>query len=409
MTVSDFLTPGLGEPKVPVGRWIALQAELLRDAVRRGVPAATDVLRFAGLIQAPDSEFDGDRALDVETARLAVAKYHGYPDLADALAHGDDQVDTRFEAAADAIHAGDLDTLRRLLDAESVLVRMRSPFPHRQTLLHHVAANGIEVERQGPSPGNAVDILRLLIDRGADPDATCDSYGGGNGATTLCLLVSSAWPAAAGVQAALVEELCGRGARVNGIDDDGLPLWTAISFGYTDAAEALARCGARVDNLCFAAALGDLEAVGGYFDINGDLRDDVPPVERVGAGGPDLEPDRIIEYALIWAAAHDRPPVVKYLLTKNPDLGVSEPCFHATALGAARYYENQEIVAILEPITRAGVAQNGRPLTLTIPSGSRAPAVSGRHIVTPAPEISTTPSGWSTSTGARTSAKPCRR
>jgi hypothetical protein len=148
-------------------------------------------------------------------------------------------------------------------------------------------------------------------------DATCDSYGGGSGATTLCLLVSSAGPAAAGVQEALVEALCRGGARVDGIDDDGLPLWTAISFGYTAAAEALARSGARVDNLCFAAALGDLETVRAYLGTDGVLRDDVVPVERIGAHGPKLVPDRIVEYSLIWAAAHDRRRVVEYLLTRS--------------------------------------------------------------------------------------------
>jgi hypothetical protein len=304
---------------------------------------------FAGL---PVDEVVAGRVLDAGTARLAIAKDHWYRDLEDALAHGHDHVDTRFEAAADAIHAGDFDTLRRLLDAESALVGMRSPFPHRQTLLHHVAANGIEVERQvGDSPRNAVDILRLLIAHGAQPDATCDSYGGGNGATTLCLLVSSAGPAAAGVQAALVEELCQSGAQVNGIDDDGLPLLIAIRFGYTEAAEALVRCGARVDNLCFAAALGDLEAVRGCFDSDGGLRADVPPFMRIGARDPKLEPDRMLEYALIWAAAHDRRAVVEYLLTKNPDLDVAEPGFDVTALGAARYFGNHEIVALLEPAT----------------------------------------------------------
>jgi ankyrin repeat protein len=352
MTVTGFLTPTVEERKVPVDRWIALQAELLRDAVGRGVPAAVAVVRFADLLpEAPGGDVDGARALDLDAARLAIAKDHWYPGLADVLTHAHDQVDTRFEAAADAIHAGHLHTLRELLDAEPALVRMRSPFLHRQTLLHHVAANGIEVERQARSPTNAVDILRLLIERGADPDATCDSYGGGSGTSTLCLLVSSAGPAAAGVQAGLVEELCRSGARVNGIDDDGLPLWTAISFGYAAAAEALARSGARVDNLCFAAALGDLEAVRGYFDADGDLRDDIPPIGRVGASGQKLEPNRIIEYALIWAAGHDRRPVVEYLLTKNPDLGATEPCFHATALGAARYFENHDVVALLEPVT----------------------------------------------------------
>jgi ankyrin repeat protein len=332
--------------EVPVQQWIVLQAELLRDAVAHGDPAATDVLRFAGML--PDAQ---GGHLDRDTARQAIAKDHGYTDWADALAHGQDTVDTRFEAAADAIHAGDLDTLRRLLDGQPELAVMRSPFPHRQTLLHHVAANGIETERQLPSPANAVDVLRLLIERGADPDATCDSYGGGNGATTMCLLVSSMHPAVAGTQAGLVEELCRSAARVNGIDDDGLPLWTAITYGYTSAAEALARCGARVDNLCFAAALGDLDAVRGYFDTHGGLRAGVALPERIGALGPMLASELVVEYALIWAAAHDRRQVVEFLLTKNPDLRATEPCFHATALGAARYHGQDQMVALLEPLT----------------------------------------------------------
>jgi hypothetical protein len=346
---SGFLTPIVKDQKVPVHRWIGLQAELLRDANSRGDAAATAVLHFAGL--SPSASDGYADPLDADSARLAIAKDHWYPDLGEALAHGNDEVDTRFEAAADAIHAGDLGHLRRLLDADPALVRMRSPFPHRQMLLHHIAANGIEVERQLHSPHNAVDILRLLIERGAEIDATCDSYGGGSGATTMCLLVSSSGPAVAGVQAALVETLCRSGARVNGLDDDGLPLWTAITFGYTAAADALARCGARVDNLCFAAALGDLDAVRGYFGTDGLLRDDVAPVGRLGAHGPKLAPDRVVEYSLIWAAAHHRRQVVEYLLTKNPDLRVTEPRFHATALGVARYFENNEIVALLEPIT----------------------------------------------------------
>jgi hypothetical protein len=32
--------------------------------------------------------------------------------------------------------------------------------------LHHVAANGIEVERQLQSPPNATQVMRLLLDRG---------------------------------------------------------------------------------------------------------------------------------------------------------------------------------------------------------------------------------------------------
>lgn len=343
MTALDFLTPQVDAAEVPVQEWITRQAQLLRDAVARGDRAATDVLRFA--------DTTPTAVLDADTARLAIAKDHWYADWADVLAHGHAMVDTRFEAAADAIQAGDVDLLRRLLDAQPALVTMRSPFPHRQTLLHHVAANGIESERQIRSPANAVDVLRLLIEHGADPDATCDSYGGGNGATTLCLLVSSAGPAAAGVEEPLVEQLCRGGARADGIDDDGLPLWTAILSGHTAGAAALARSGARIDNLCFAAALGDLDAVGGYFAADGRLRTDVAPLERIGAHGLALAPERVVEYALIWAAGHDRRPVVEFLLTKAPDLRVREPRFHATAVGVARYHGNDEMVALLEPLT----------------------------------------------------------
>jgi hypothetical protein len=325
---------------------MSLQAELLRAALVNGEPAAIEVLRFAGVATGTLGP-----TLDADGARLTVARDHWYADWAEAIAHGADRVDTRFETAADAIHAGDLDTLHRSLDAAPAVVRMHSPFPHHQTLLHHVAANGIEAERQLQSPPNAVEILQVLLDRGAEVDALCASYGGGPGATTLCLLVSSCVPAAAGTQVPLVEELCRAGAAVNGIGDDGLPLWTAISFGYTDAAMALARCGARVDNLCFAAALGDLDSVKTYFDADGNLRPDRAPVERIGANGPKLDPDRLIEYALIWAAAHNRLKVAKFLLTKNPDLRTTEPVFQSNALGAARYFGNKRMVALLEPLT----------------------------------------------------------
>lgn len=43
--------------------------------------------------------------------------------------------------------------------------------------------------------------------------------------------------------------------------------------------------------------------------------------------------------------------MAEFLLTKDPDLLATEPCFHATALGAARYFGNDEMVALLEPLT----------------------------------------------------------
>src|SRR6185369_12391779 len=57
-----------------------------------------------------------------------------------------------FERGADAVVAGDVDTLRDLLDETPDLARARSPRPHRATLLIYCGANGVEGERQRTPP-----------------------------------------------------------------------------------------------------------------------------------------------------------------------------------------------------------------------------------------------------------------
>jgi hypothetical protein len=345
--MSRPLVPDLDGETVPLGEVLDRQVELLQQAHRRGDRLAAELLRWLDGPHGSDEDMLAAE-LTPDRARLAIARDHGYPDWAAASRHSHDRVDTRFEAAADAIQWGELAALRALLDAHPELVRMRSPFVHHATLLHHVAANGIEIERQIQSPQNAPEIMRLLLERGAQPDASCDTYGGGRTQTTLILLVSSSVPAAAGVQAQLVMELCRGGATADGPDDDGLPLWTAITFGYTEAAEALVRCGARVDNVVFAAALGDLTAVRSYFDADGRLKPGrARSAERI-ASEPGLGADRLLDYALICAAGHGRQEVVEFLLGKGPDLSFAEPFFDSTALGAARYLGQEHIVALLQ-------------------------------------------------------------
>lgn len=346
------LVPAVDGTLVSVGEWLDRQVELLIEARCDGEWVAAELLRGTGVLQGSDEELLTAR-LEPGTAREAIARDHGYAGWTDARVHAEELIDARFEAACDAIQWGELQTLRELLDAHPELVQMRSPFVHQAMLLHHVAANGIEVERQLQSPSNAVAVARLLLERGAEPDALCLAYRPGRGQTTLCLLVSSAVPAAAGVQAAVVEELCRGGAQVEGLDDNGLPLWTAITFGYTDAAEALVRCGARVDNVVFAAALGELDAVQSYFDASGRLRSGLAGIpKRLGPSGPPAAPDRIADYALIQAAAHNQADVVEFLLTTGRDLKFREPFFDATARGVARYFGNDAIAALLDAAAR---------------------------------------------------------
>jgi len=149
-----------------------------------------------------------------------------------------------FLQAVDAIVAGDEAGLRALLQAHPALVRERAPFAHQATLLHYVAANGVEVQR---SPGNAPAVARILLEAGAEADALASVYGPED--TTMCLTVTSVHPYLAGVQASLVDVLVDHGAKVDGVAGDGGPLGCALLFGYRGAAERLALRGARVDNL----------------------------------------------------------------------------------------------------------------------------------------------------------------
>ena len=67
-----------------------------------------------------------------------------------------------FEQAVDAVISGDTETLKSLLRREPDLIRMRSSKAHRAMLIHYVAANGVEDERQS-TPVNAVRLSMRLI------------------------------------------------------------------------------------------------------------------------------------------------------------------------------------------------------------------------------------------------------
>ena len=71
-----------------------------------------------------------------------------------------------------------LRALKRILRDNPTLIRARSSREHGATLLHYVSANGVEGYRQR-TPKNIVAIARLLLDAGAEVDATADVYGGG--------------------------------------------------------------------------------------------------------------------------------------------------------------------------------------------------------------------------------------
>ncbi|HET9626709.1 MAG TPA: ankyrin repeat domain-containing protein [Kofleriaceae bacterium] len=247
-----------------------------------------------------------------------------------------------FARAVRAIIYGDVAALRAELAASPGLVHARSGAVHRATLLHYVAANGIDDALQRPVP-ESCDVARALLDAGAVVDAPCDAYEG-RFPTTLSLVVSSDHPARAGVAAPLVHLLCDAGAALDGLAGDQLPLATALLFGRVECVDALLGRGARHDNLVFAAAAGDAAWVARW------LARDPALVEHRPACFP-FEDDRaaVAEQALVFASLCGRTDVVRVLLDHGINIDATPTGSHwtATALHAAAGQGQRAVVELL--------------------------------------------------------------
>lgn len=307
-------------------------------------------------------------------ARLALARWYDFRDWGAVEAHARAVADpaspaARFESAIESVVSGDLDGLRSALAADPALGRARSarvthfdPPVHRATLLHYVAANGVEGHRQR-SPANAVAIARMLLDSGAEVNALADMYGGT--CTTMSLLVSSDHPARAGVQVALIDTLVAFGARVETTGEGNWtsPLVTALVFGFRDAAAALVRRGARVDTAAKAAGLDR------PVDLDRLLPEATPDdrhralaiaaqlghaaiVERLLDAGED--PNR---YNPKGAHAHATPlhhaalgghlDVVRLLVARGARTDIEDTIYRSTPLGWAVHGGRDEVAAVL--------------------------------------------------------------
>jgi hypothetical protein len=286
-------------------------------------------------------------------AQHLIAEAHGFASWGAFAQHveeteGRRRPDDDFERAADAVVTGDLGTLESLVRKNPSLIRARSRRVHRATLLHYVAANGVEDFRQ-MTPKNAVTVARFLLDSGAEVDAAAETYGGGYWQTTMNLLVSSAHPAAAGLMPALVDVLVDYGAAANGVADDESPVMTALDFGYGDAAETLARRGARVDNVVTASALGRLDLVRRFVVDKSTLAAGVPLVAPRWRKLPD-DPTTHIELALVWACKFARADVAEFLI----DLGVSPAAKDGYSMTALHWAAPNGMVGVVGRLLSLG-------------------------------------------------------
>jgi hypothetical protein len=254
---------------------------------------------------------------------------------------------TPFSQAVETITTGDEAGLRALLQAHPGLVRERAPLAHRATLLHYVAANGVEVQR---SPKNAPAIAHILLEAGAEADAVAQIYGDSD--TTMCLTVTSVHPYLAGVQADLVDVLIDHGAKVEGVADDGGPLGCALMFGYTQAAERLVLRGARVDNLIYAAGLGRTDVVR-HMLATGTGTDRIVRRTDDRAGRfsfPVARDADAREVALIVAAMHGRLSTVRALLDGGVNVNATPYCRQS----ALHYAANMGRAEVVEELLARG-------------------------------------------------------
>jgi hypothetical protein len=365
------------------------QAAELLEARGSGDPQAIEVFhrnhpRFLDdkIVWLPKDLQDSEirnAALDLADAQLALARWYSFQDwpaLADYVhsVHQDSAI-FQFESAIEALIAGDSETLKSLLRENPQLVRARStrrnhhdPPRHCAMLLHYLGANGVEGHRQ-KTPPNAVDIMKVVLNAGAEIDALAYLYGGG--CTTMSLLVSSCHPANAGLQVALTETLLDFGASIDGVGDTRWrsPLMTALIFGYLDTAATLARRGARIDNIAAAAGLGRLDEVKrllptsdpesrhralalsaqlGHADVVRALLDAGEDPDR-------YNPDGFHSHStpLHQAALAGRDAVVRLLVERGARLDIKDKIYQGTPLGWAEHGGKTEIANFIDSVAQA--------------------------------------------------------
>jgi ankyrin repeat protein len=146
------------------------------------------------------------------------------------------------------------------------------------------------------------------------------------------------------------------------------PLSWAVTCNAIEFAVTMTRLGAKPDLFC-AAGIGALDAVQGWFDAGGALR---PNASRTGSSRftadgtrlscpPDTEQDQISD-ALYMAARNAHASVVRFLLSKSPDLSF-RAYLGGTPLHWAFFGGSQEVVDLL---TKAGADPALRDDTLGV-------------------------------------------
>jgi uncharacterized protein len=224
----------------------------------------------------------------------------------------DDQV---AEELRSAVRAGDVEAVQRLLrnDAALATARLGSKDSGSATPLHLVT------DWPGYFP-NGPQIVELLIDAGADPNALTTSRGadtsGPGDETPLHYAASSD-------DADVAEALIDGGADIEVPNGSiGTPLANAVGYGCWHVARLLVARGARVDKAWHAAALGMLGRLDAILGSD-------PPAQDVSQ-------------AFWHACTGGQRRAAEYLLSRGADLNWEPDYAHGTPLDAASGRSTQQ-------------------------------------------------------------------
>jgi len=206
-----------------------------------------------------------------------------------------------------AVRVGDVEAIQRLLRNDPALAsaRLFGKDGGAGTPLHLVA------DWPGYFP-NGPQIVRLLIDAGADPNALTTSRGSQPGPGDETPLHYAASSDDVDVAEALIEG----GADIETPDGSiGTPLDNAVGYGCWHVARLLVARGARVDKAWHAAALGMLGRLEALLGSD-------PPAEEVSQ-------------AFWHACTSGQRRAAEFLLSRGADLNWEPDYAHGTPLDAA--------------------------------------------------------------------------
>jgi uncharacterized protein len=206
-----------------------------------------------------------------------------------------------------AVHAGDVEAIKRLLRNDPAVATAR--------LIGRDGGSGTALHLVTDWPGyfpNGPEIVRLLIDAGADPNALTTSQGSQPGPGSETPLHYAASSDDVEVAEALIDG--GADLEVPG-GSIGTPLDNAVGYGCWHVARLLVARGARVDKAWHAAALGMLGRLEALLGSD-------PPAADVSQ-------------AFWHACAGGQRRAAEYLLSRGADLNWEPDYAHGTPLDSA--------------------------------------------------------------------------